>query len=422
MHELFETRREIWLFSLICFVVFVINLGLKFYDFKQFKSQKHEILIAKVVQDYNKTSKQNKTYRVLKLQTDEFGFYTSTKNFSLQLQTGKFVKISVIKDRLGFNDFLSGSFYMPNMGIFPLRYHSQSGILNKIRDKFYKFITVQHQHSKTSELYAALFLATPISKELREDVNFYAVAHLIAISGYHVGLIFGFLYFIFSPIYRHFHVNFPYRNAKFDISVCIFAILLLYFAVIGFVPSFLRAILMSLVLFYLLSRNIKILNYELLFVVVLVAIALFPSLIFSIGFYFSCLGIFYIYLYLHHFSVQFSNLTNVILLNFWVFLAMILPVLYFFPLISFQQFCALPLTFLFVIFYPLSLILHTFEFGGLFDEYLLKFLSWRASGTNFPVPLWLFLLYNALSLVSVKSKILATVTVSLNLLCFLILL
>ena len=69
-------------------------------------------------------------------------------------------------------------------------------------------------------------------------------------------------------------------------------------------------------------------------------------------------------------------------------------------------------------FYPLSAFLHAFGAGGALDEYLLEFLSWRAKGMNLSVPFWLFLLYNALSLASVKSKILAAVIVPLNLLCF----
>ena len=97
---------------------------------------------------------------------------------------------------------------------------------------------------------------------------------------------------------------------------------------------------------------------------------------------------------------------------------MILPVVYFFPLVSAQQLAVLPITPLFSLFYPISALLHAFGAGGTLDEYLLEFFSWRAKGVNLSVPFWLFLLYNALSLASVKSKILAAVIVPLNLLCF----
>ena len=221
------------------------------------------------------------------------------------------------------------------------------------------------------------------------------------------------------PAYSYFQARyFPYRNTKFDLSAVIFAVLFCYLALIGFVPSFLRAFLMSLLALFLLARNVRVVSFELLFVVICAAVSLMPSLLFSIGFYFSCMGVFYIYLYLRNFGGRFSNLSNAILLNFWVFSAMILPVLYFFPLVSAQQLAVLPITPLFSLFYPLSALLHAFGAGGALDEYLLEFLSWRAKGVNLSVPFWLFLLYNALSLASVKSKILAAVIVLLNLLCF----
>ena len=417
--ELFGNSREIGFFIAICSLVLTLSAAFKFYEFKKFSERKYEILTAKLLQDYNKTNAKGSIYRVLKLQTNDFSFYTTLRNFELDLEVGGYVKISVIKNRLKFKDFLSGSFYLSNVGILPLRYGFEDGFLGSFRDGAYEFIAEQHESEKMAELFTALFLAAPVGKELRQDVNFYGVAHLIAISGYHLGLIFGALYFILRPIYRYFQARyFPYRNAKFDLSAAIFAVLFCYLALIGFVPSFLRAFLMSLLALFLLARNVRVVNFELLFTVICAAVALMPSLLFSVGFYFSSLGVFYIYLYLRHFGERFSNLSNAILLNFWVFSAMILPVLYFFPLVSVQQLAVLPLTPLFSLFYPISALLHAFGAGGALDEYLLEFLSWRAKGVNLNVPFWLFLLYNALSLASVKSKILAAVIVPLNLLCF----
>ena len=417
--ELFGNGREIGLFIAICSLVLTLSVAFKFYEFKKFSERKYEILTAKLLQDYNKTNAKGSTYRVLKLQTNDFSFYTTLRNFEINLEVGGYVKISVIKNRLKFKDFLSGSFYLSNVGILPLRYSFKDEFLGSFRDGAYEFIAAQHENEKMAELFTALFLAAPVGKELRQDVNFYGVAHLIAISGYHLGLIFGTLYFILRPIYRYFQARyFPYRNAKFDLSAAIFAVLFCYLALIGFVPSFLRAFFTSLLALFLLARNVRVVSFELLFTVICAAVALMPSLLFSVGFYFSSLGVFYIYLYLRHFGERFSNLTHAILLNFWVFSAMILPVVYFFPLVSAQQLAVLPLTPLFSLFYPISALLHAFGAGGALDEYLLEFLSWRAKGVNLSVPFWLFLLYNALSLASVKSKILAVVIVPLNLLCF----
>ena len=413
--SIFENAREVYVFCLACALVFALNLGFSYYKFCEFKSQNGVILQAKILQNYEKTNAKGKIYRVLKLKTRDFSFYTTTRA-DFDAGANEQILIGAENKNVKFKEYLSGSFFMPSYGAIELRY-ADSG--ESVRDKIYGFISEQHESEKMTELFTALFLAAPVGKELRRDVNFYGVAHLIAISGYHLGLIFGAFYFIMRPIYRYFQARyFPYRNAKFDLSATIFAVLFCYLALIGFVPSFLRAFLMSLLALFLLARNVRIVSFELLFVVICAAVSLMPSLLFSIGFYFSCMGVFYIYLYLRHFGGRFSNLSNAILLNFWVFSAMILPVLYFFPLVSAQQLAVLPITPLFSLFYPLSALLHAFGAGGALDEYLLEFLSWRAKGVNLSVPFWLFLLYNALSLASVKSKILAAVIVPLNLLCF----
>ena len=414
--SIFENAREVYVFCLACALAFALNLGYSYYKFREFKAQNGVILQAKILQNYEKTNAKGKIYRVLKLKTNDFSFYTTTLS-DFDAGANEQILIGAENKNVKFKEYLSGSFFMPSYGISELRYAASS---EPLRDQIYGFIASQHESEKTTELFTALFLAAPVGKELRQDVNFYGVAHLIAISGYHLGLIFGFLYFIMRPIYRYFQARyFPYRNAKFDLSAAIFAVLFCYLALIGFVPSFLRAFLMSFLALFLLARNVRIVSFELLFTVICAAVALMPSLLFSVGFYFSCMGVFYIYLYLRHFGGRFSNLSNAILLNFWVFSAMILPVLYFFPLVSAQQLAVLPITPLFSLFYPLSALLHAFGAGGALDEYLLEFLSWRAKGVNLSVPFWLFLLYNALSLASVKGKILAAVIVPLNLLCFL---
>ena len=413
--SIFENAREVYVFCLACALVFALNLGFSYYKFCEFKSQNGVILQAKILQNYEKTNAKGKIYRVLKLKTRDFSFYTTTRA-DFDAGANEQILIGAENKSVKFKDYLSGSFFMPSYGTSELRYVTSSELL---RDQIYDFIAAQHESEKMTELFTALFLAAPVGKELRTDVNFYGVAHLIAISGYHLGLIFGFLYFVMRPAYSYFQARyFPYRNAKFDLSAAIFAVLFCYLALIGFVPSFLRAFLMSLLALFLLARNVRVVSFELLFTVICAAVAMMPSLLFSVGFYFSSLGVFYIYLYLRHFGERFSNLTHAILLNFWVFSAMILPVVYFFPLVSAQQLAVLPLTPLFSLFYPISALLHVFDAGGTLDEYLLEFLSWRAKGVNLSVPFWLFLLYNALSLARVKSKILAAVIVLLNLLCF----
>lgn len=47
--------------------------------------------------------------------------------------------------------------------------------------------------------------------------------------------------------------------------------------------------------FYLISKNIKLISFVNLFLSICICIALFPRLLFSVGFLFSILGVFYIF-------------------------------------------------------------------------------------------------------------------------------
>lgn len=281
------------------------------------------------------------------------------------------------------------------------------------------YISLQHTNEKIKEFYGALFFALPISLELRNDVNYYGIAHLIAISGYHIGLLFSLIFFILAPIYSFFQKRyFPYRNLRLDLSILIFALLLAYACLIGFVPSFVRSLIMAFWVFYLLCKNIKIINFVTLFCSILLCISLYPRLLFSIGFLFSILGVFYIFLYMHHFANKFNNLINIILLNIWTFFAMVLPVLYFFPLISYQQILGIILSGIFVIFYPLVLFLHLINYGDLLNFILDEFFKFKIYGTNIHIPFWIFISYLIASLISVRFKYLAFLCIFANFIPF----
>ena len=198
--SIFENAREVYIFCLACALVFALNLGFSYYKFSEFKAQNGVILQAKILQNYEKTNEKGKIYRVLKLKTQDFSFYTTTLA-DFDAGANEQILIGAENKNVKFKDYLSGSFFMPSYGVAELRYAASS---EPLRDQIYGFIASQHESEKMTELFTALFLAAPVGKELRTDVNFYGVAHLIAISGYHLGLIFGFLYFIMRPAYSYF--------------------------------------------------------------------------------------------------------------------------------------------------------------------------------------------------------------------------
>ncbi|EOC3124725.1 ComEC/Rec2 family competence protein [Campylobacter jejuni] len=362
-------------------VIFIFNILLEYNNFLNFKNQKHYLIDnALLTHQYIKYNKKNKKYWVLKLQTENFTFYTTSFK-DLNLSKNQFLSLRIITHNINFKDYLSKSFYAPSYDFEKLKEKEYNPIIS--------YFLNQHTNEKIKEFYGALFFALPISLELRNDVNYYGIAHLIAISGYHIGLLFSLIFFILAPIYSFFQKRyFPYRNLRLDLSILIFALLLAYACLIGFVPSFVRSLIMAFWVFYLLCKNIKIINFVTLFCSTLLCISLYPRLLFSIGFLFSILGVFYIFLYMHHFANKFNNLINIILSG------------------------------IFVIFYPLVLFLHLINYGDLLNFILDEFFKFKIYGTNIHIPFWIFISYLIASLISVRFKYLAFLCIFANFIPF----
>lgn len=92
------------------------------------------------------------------------------------------------------------------------------------------------------ELFNALFLAIPVSSQLRDIITAYGIAHVVALSGFHIVvlsfIIYWILYFPYSFLQNRY---FPYRNRRFDILLITMAILFYYLLLTDIVPSLLRA-------------------------------------------------------------------------------------------------------------------------------------------------------------------------------------
>lgn len=410
-NSLYLNLKEFRYLFLFGFIVFVFNIFLEYNHFLTLKEQKYKLVEnALLLQYYPKYNKNNKKYWVLKLKTKDFVLY-STSFKDLNLSKNQLLNLKIITSNISFKDYLKKSFYAPSYGFEISGYFKNNAIVS--------YFLHQHTNEKVQEFYGALFFALPISSELRKDVNHYGIAHLIAISGYHIALLFTLVFFILTPLYSFFQKRyFPYRNLRLDLSVFIFILLFAYAYLIGFVPSYIRSLIMALWGFYLLCKNIKILSFFTLFISIYLCIALYPRLLLSVGFLFSCLGVFYIFLYLHHFSKFFHNLLNIVLLNIWTFFCMIIPVLYFFPLISYQQFLAIILSGIFIVFYPLVLCLHFVVHGNLLDPVLIDFLNLKFYAIDIKIPTWILISYLALSFMAMRYKILALLCVFANFIPF----
>ncbi|QKF64925.1 ComEC/Rec2 family competence protein [Campylobacter corcagiensis] len=402
--ELFENRSEILIFLTVIISIFILNLGYEWVKFKEFKSSKFHFLDAKVEHSYLKT-KNSKTYRVLKLDSGEFSFYTTTKK-DANISRYDRLNLGVVTSSISYKDWLKKRFYLPSFKIKKLKPKPN------FKQNIINFIDSQHSSDKIKELYVTLYLATPISKELRDDVTKWGIAHVVSISGFHLGIIFGVIFLTITPIYRYFQRRFfPYRSSYFDISIFAFCLMVFYLFLLDFTPSFLRSLVMAFIGFLFLIKNIRILSFYTLFLTILLSVSFIPHLLFSIGFYFSCLGVFYIYLYAHHFGeikyTKFNIITHAILLNLYVYFAMNIPVYHFFHTLAFSQIAVIPIGYIFVIFYPVSILLHIFGVGNLMDGMLLEFLNYEISTFQTQIPAPLFYIMNLLLLPAIRYKFIA---------------
>lgn len=184
------------------------------------------------------------------------------------------------------------------------------------------------------EYYLSLFLADGLPLKWRELAQSYGIAHIFAISGFHTGILSALGFFIIGLLYKPLHRRFfPFRNFFFDVGFIVLIFLIGYYFLLTQSPSYLRAIAMSALVFFLAYKGLSVLRLETLFWSVLALLALFPSLLFSVGFYFSCLGVLYIFLFFKYVKLPNGILGKIIygiFLNISTFFAMLIITHYFF--------------------------------------------------------------------------------------------
>ncbi|MGE4455716.1 MAG: ComEC/Rec2 family competence protein [Arcobacteraceae bacterium] len=335
---------------------------MSYQNYLEFKKEIFYETTADVVNIYKKENN-----CLLRLKTKDFTVFTSTNNTIIK--QNDIVRISLITSNISFFDYLKG-FLTKNFRIEKL--NNQKSTIQVVLSEY---IVSQHQNSTMSMLYTALFLAIPPSKELINFFNDYGMSHLIAISGYHLGVLSAIFYFILNAAYSKIHQTYlPYRNKRVDISMVVIAILFLYLILIDLVASFLRSFIMFVFGFLLLRSNIKILSFENLLITVLFILAFFQEYLFSVSLWFSVAGVFYIFLFIQYYK-DMNKYLLFFFFNFWIFMAVNPITQYFFGAVSLYQLASPFLGLIFTIFYPLSLLLHLIGYGCVFDEYILMWFN-----------------------------------------------
>jgi competence protein ComEC len=376
-------------FSFLC-LIFTLSLFNHYLQFKKLTQYDDYITRVWVENQYIKNEKW-----VLKLQSEEgFSFYTTSKD-DLILLNGYELEVRLFTKKLSFFSYLKG-FYLP------------SKILSRLTQRQNRYILMDelsqvHQNS-TASLFNALFLAGPIDKFTRDKLSAWGINHLLAISGFHLGVLSGILFFVFRPIYIPLQARyFPFRHGNRDIAIAVFALLLVYLYFLNLVPSLLRAFAMSLFAYILYDRGVKILSFSSLGIVVCFLIALWPKLLFALGFWFSVAGVFYIFLFLHHMK-DLKLWQSFLLLHIWVYLAMLPLVHYFYGTFSLYQLASPILTMLFILFYPLELFLHLIGQGSMLDFGLEWLLSLDMHVAQMFVNIWTLTFYIILSGLAIFGK------------------
>ena len=378
-------------FTLFLLFDFMINILYNYFSYKELKKEYIFETKAEVLNIYPKEK-----FDVIKLKGDGFEFFAS---FSKDENIKKLDFLNVVFDtrNITFYTYLKGFFTK-------ILYFERGEKNNSVKEKIIKNIEENHDDFMIRELFNALFLAIPVSSQLRDIITAYGIAHVVALSGFHIVvlsfIIYWILYFPYSFLQNRY---FPYRNRRFDILLITMAMLFYYLLLTDIVPSLLRAFVLFSLGLYLLRSNIKVISYLTLFYTFLIVIALFPQYIFNIGFWFSIFAVFYIYLFIQYFKNG-NKILLYIFFNIWMFLIFNPIVHFFFAQTAIEQFYSIPITIFFTIFYPLEIVAHIFNISSYFDDYLKIFLENKIYVYEVFTPLYFFILYILFSFFSIWSK------------------
>jgi competence protein ComEC len=392
---LFSSVRELLVFSLAVAALFLASLGSEYIDYSRLARFEDATVRATVVKQYEKSTKQRR-YQVLKLRTEQGAVFYMTAHTSLRQLCGYKVSVRLKTDRLGFFDYLKGFFahgYIETVA-------PQREWKYRVADR----IASQHADGRIGALFAALFTATPIESKTRTQIGGLGIGHLLAISGFHIGLLSGILFWLLRYPYRFAQSRwFPWRSAKRDLFLMSAALICGYVLFLQMPPSVLRAFAMMLIGFFFYDRGIKVLSFQSLLIAVLLLVALWPRLLFSMGFWLSAAGVFYLFVFLRRFEAR-SVLFKFIGIHIWVY-AMMLPVsLAIFGTFSRLHPFSIVWTMLFILFYPLALLLHLVGEGGLLDGLTRALLQLPAVPVKLEAGYPLLAAWTVLSLLVLPSK------------------
>lgn len=403
--ELFSSTRSGLLATLFFVAVILLQLIFSYSQYSNFISKDYYFLNGVVQNSYQKSSAKG-TYTVLKIEsTDGLTFYTTTNK--IDNYTGSYLRVKIYPNNgISFWGYL-GTFYTKST----IKRITKSHTVSPIK----KYIEEQHDSILMKSFYSAIFLATPIDKNLRNQISKLGVSHLIALSGFHIGILWSIIYFVLAFLYKPIQRNkFPHRYILFDVGLLTLVLLGLYLWYVDFPPSLVRSYTMALIGWGAILLGMNLVSFSFLLLVALLLLTLNTSYIVSISFWLSLVGVFYIFLLLKWCINRHKLLISMLCIPIGIFILMQPIVHVIFAQTSIYQLISPILSILFVLFYPLSMLLHILNMGDLLDSSLLWIMHLPQTQTSTLVPVWLTLSYLIISLLSIRYKtaFLATVITS----------
>ena len=396
--KLFTTTQSFLWVVLIFVSIISIRLFVYYQDYREFIEKPFYYTYAKVIKSYQKTKGKRK-YTVLKLSTKEhISFYTTT--YPNQDLNNHILRLQIFPDaNITFAGYI-GTFYVKSTikKKIPLPY--------SLKQKLISEVSSQHKDKSLQSFYNAIFFATSIEKNLRDKITKLGVNHLVALSGFHIGILWSIIYGILWLIYYPFQKRyFPYRYSLLDIGSISMVLLGVYLWFVDFPPSLVRSYAMVSIGWVVLLLGMELISFISLSTIILLLLTLFPYLLVSLSFWLSVAGVFYIFLilqytkHLHHWYI------NLIFIPFGMFIFM-LPITHaIFGTTSDYQLLSPLISLLFVPFYPIVILFHLFGLGRIFDTPLSILFALPTHSTENILDIWYIIYYIIVSIGAIWSRL-----------------
>ena len=378
-------------------MLLLFRLFFSYQEYRQFISKPFYYTYADVLSEKTKHS-YGKSYKVLKLHAEN-GLHFLTTSYGKDSYANRRLRLQIFPDeKISFQGYM-GTFFVNS------RIKEVLPVQRGYKDTLLAEVAAQHDSGPLASFYNAIFFAAPLSDALREQVSKLGVSHLIALSGFHLGILWGIIYGLIKMVYAPLQQRyFPYRFILIDAGAATLIILALYLWFVGSPPSLVRSYAMLLAGWGLLVAGMELLSFAFLFTVAAMLSVLFPSLLFSLGFWLSVAGVFAIFLLLKYAKTVDKRIQALLIIPVGIFVLM-LPIVHgTFGVTTPYQLLSPLLSLLFIPFYPLVMLLHLLGYGGVFDGVLLKLFALSADTENHLLPIGVVYGYIVLALLSVRYR------------------